>query len=75
MIEVKLDSGIYVHWNGERSFKIFIPRDDQFLGKMKGRQFKNRSSPVLATCETSQALLVGVPGVFFAGFYRFRRLI
>ena len=30
------------------------------------------SSSALATCETSQVLLAGVPGVFFSGFYCFR---
>ena len=29
-------------------------------------------SPVLATCETSQVLLEGVPGGFFSGSSRFR---
>ena len=29
-------------------------------------------APALATCETSQLLLVGVPGVFLSGISRFR---
>ena len=30
------------------------------------------SSPALATCETSQVLLMGMSGVFFSGFSCFR---
>ena len=30
------------------------------------------SSPALATCETSQLLLAGVPDVFLSGISRFR---
>ena len=30
------------------------------------------TSPTRCTCETSQVLLAGVPGVFFSGLSRFR---
>ena len=46
-------------------------RRSSFLKHIKDLLSGVGSSPTLATCETSQVLLAGVPGVFFSGVLPF----